>query len=215
MFLWDAWHFPNGETHLPNRMKKIDLRVDGRLTYQYPLYLEALGRTTGRGVAVDVGAHIGLFSYWMVRDFDQVIAFEPVEAHRECWRANVPERVQDLLYPFALGATDGSVRLEPVDPSSSGGTYVAGTGPIDMYPLDRFNLQRLDLLKIDCEGYERNVLEGAVRTVKRCRPVVVVEQRPKQVALHGNGATDAVKGLQRLGASVAWSDQRDFVMVWS
>lgn len=49
------------------------------------------------------------------------------------------------------------------------------TQPFTMLPLDRFNLPRVDWLKIDVEGAEEKVLLGARRTLKRCRPTVIVE----------------------------------------
>lgn len=213
MLRFDAWHFPDHEVHLPRRMTKWNLRVDGRLTYQYPLYALAAKQCRAHRVAVDVGAHVGLFSFWMVRDFGQVVAFEPVAAHRECWHANVAARPQDELHAVALGAAAGAVRLEtPL--GSSGGTAIAGPGDIPLVTLDSYQLPVVDLLKIDCEGYELEVLAGARETVRRCHPVIAVEQRAKQVAQMHHGPTDAVRFLTRLGASVAWTDKSDYVLVW-
>jgi FkbM family methyltransferase len=219
MFQFDAWMMPDGETHLPKRMsKRGGVRVPGldgapRLTYQYPLYQVALAQCKQRRVAVDVGAHIGLFSYWMVRDFDQVVAFEPMEAHRECWKANVPSREQDALIGRALGAKIGHVALES-PAGSSGGTRIVGPGNIEMSPLDAFTLSTVDLLKIDCEGYEIEIIRGADETLTRCRPVVCVEQRDKVVVRAGQKPAGAVRLLERLGARVAWTDKSDYVMVW-
>lgn len=212
MIRFDAWLFPDGELHLPRRMTKWNLRIDGRLTYQYPLYHVAASRCRQQRVAVDVGAHVGLLSFWMVRDFAQVVAFEPVREHRECWLSNVPWREDaDQLHACALGAREGAVRME-TPTGSSGGTRVAGPGDIPMHTLDSFALPTIDLLKIDCEGFELDVLEGARETIARCRPVVVVEQRAKQVASFHHGAVDAVKLLQRLGAALVWTDKSDYVL---
>ncbi len=209
-----VWQFPDGETHLPSKMAKKNIRVDGRLTYQYPLYLEGLKQCKTRRIAVDVGAHVGLFSYWMARDFHQVQAFEPVARHCECWYLNVPQRPGTILHDCALGAKAGSVRMETLAPTSTGGTAVAGPGPIPLRTLDSFRLTMVDLLKIDCEGYELEVLTGAAETVANCRPVCIVEQRPKQVASFKHGLTDGVRFLTRLGARVTWTDRRDYVLVF-
>lgn len=48
----------------------------------------------------------------------------------------------------------------------------------DFFPSDA----RIDLIKIDVEGGELMVLEGAVQTLRRCKPVVIFE--------HGIGASD-------------------------
>lgn len=214
MFEYGGWYFPDGERHLPGRMKKFNIPIEGVLTYQYPLYQQGLARCLEHRVAVDVGAHIGLFSRWMVRDFAQVIAFEPVEAHCECWRANVPARPLDVLHTCALGAKPGSVGMETT-PGSSGGTCVAGAGPIPLRTLDSFAIPQIDLLKIDCEGYELEVLQGGAETVARCRPVIIVEQRPRQTAKMGHGEADAVSYLAKLGARVIWTDRRDYVLTFA
>lgn len=215
MIRFDQWCFPDGETHLPKRMAKWNLRVDGRLTYQYPLYDLARSTCTETRVAVDVGAHVGLLSFWMVRDFSQVMAFEPVEAHRDCWAMNVPARPDDRLYPFALGAREDSVRMAAPAPSSTGGTRVTGPGPIPMRTLDSFQFDVVDLLKIDCEGYEIDVLAGAKATIARCRPVVAVEQRAKLTTTFGHGSQDAVKWLRQLGAKLVWTDQHDYILTFA
>lgn len=214
MLTYDAWSFPDGELHLPGKMRKKNLRIDGRLTYQYPLYRQGLACCQARRVAVDVGAHVGLFSYWMVRDFAQVVAFEPVEEHRACWQVNVPARAQDVLHLCALGATAGSVRMVTPLATSSASTAIAGPGPIPLRTLDSFALAVVDLLKIDCEGYELDVLTGAAATVAQCRPVCIVEQRPRQVASFKHGPVDAVRFLTRLGATVTWTDRRDYVLAF-
>jgi FkbM family methyltransferase len=42
--------------------------------------------------------------------------------------------------------------------------------------LDEFSLPRVDFIKIDVEGMEMEVLEGAARTIERCRPIMLVER---------------------------------------
>lgn len=214
MLTYDAWAFPDGETHLPAKLRKANKRVDGRLTYQYPLYAEGLRWCKARRVAVDVGAHVGLFSYWMVRDFAQLIAVEPVAAHRACWEQNVRARPGDRLLACAFGAAVGAVQLAQAAEGSSGGTYVAGPGEIPMLTLDSLTLEVLDLLKIDTEGYESDVIKGGLETLARCHPVCIVEQRPAQVARYPQGKLEAVRRLERLGAVIVWTDRRDYVLVW-
>jgi FkbM family methyltransferase len=210
-----GWVFPDGETHLPAQLARWNIAVDGRLTYQYPIYQRAVAACRVQRVAVDVGAHVGLWSYWMVRDFAQVVAFEPVAQHRACWLANIPQRPQDSLYPCALGSSVGLMGLTQLKSGSSGGTCVSGPGVTPVDTLDAYQLELVDFLKIDCEGAELDVLAGAVDTVTRCRPVVAVEQRPTRTRLFQHGRTDAVAFLQRLGASVRWTDGHDYVMAFT
>ena len=51
--------------------------------------------------------------------------------------------------------------------------------------LDSYNFKDVDAIKIDVEGSELLVIEGAKETIDRCRPSVQVEIVPKQCTLFG------------------------------
>ena len=51
--------------------------------------------------------------------------------------------------------------------------------------IDSYNFQDVDAIKIDVEGSELFVMEGALETIKRCRPAVQVEIVPKQCKQYG------------------------------
>lgn len=212
---YDAWMFPDGEQHLPTQLAQ-SARVEGRLTYQYPIYAEAVRHCPQRRTAVDVGAHVGLWSYWMVRDFAQVMAYEPVEGHRACYRINVPFREQDGLFPYALGAQPGSVRLRPHRTDTTTSMRIVGPGRTPLRTLDAQSLTDVDLVKIDCEGFEWEVLLGATTLLQTWRPIVVVEQRARLLQVRpGHRSEEAVHWLTARGAVLLWTDRRDFVLGWS
>ena len=54
--------------------------------------------------------------------------------------------------------------------------------PILTRTLDSFELPEVDFLKIDVEGHEVQVLAGARDTLRRCRPIVLIEARPENLA---------------------------------
>lgn len=181
MFRFDSWWFPDGELQLPAVMATQNVRVDERLTWQYHKYAAALSLCPPerRRFAFDVGAHIGLWSYWMARDFIWVGAFEPIEEHRQCWMANMLGWENHQLYPVALGANQVSVSMDRLI-SESGGAHIAPNGiDVDMRTLDSFDFPVVDLLKIDVEGFEPAVLLGARDTIQRCRPIIILEDVPR------------------------------------
>ena len=162
--------------------------------------------------AVDVGGHIGLWSYNLAAAFEQVHAFEPVEAHRACFARNV-EAANVTLHACALGREEGSVSIHTA-PTSTGDSWVKGGGNIPMVTLDSLQLTEVDFIKIDCEGYEENVLRGAVETIERDRPVIIVEQkRDMATSRFGLEPLGAVKFLQSLGYKVAQEISGDYLMV--
>ncbi len=64
---YDEWMFPDGEEHLQKWMTQVGRRIDGRLTYQYGKYEEALKYVPVKNIAIDVGAHVGLLSCFFRR----------------------------------------------------------------------------------------------------------------------------------------------------
>jgi FkbM family methyltransferase len=170
--------------------------------------------------AVDIGAHVGLWSRILARCFARLTAFEPIEEHRACFKENVrPGQGCEIdLQPFALAGAD-EVLCFAVSPESTGGTHVKleddGGGPqVVARPLDSFALSQIDFLKIDCEGYEYFVLQGAEETVRRDRPCIVVEQKPGKGSMYGLDDKDAVKLLQSWGAELKFEIAGDFCFAW-
>src|SRR3546814_1391783 len=94
-------------------MSQVKQRRNGLLAYQLHKYLKAMTFVKERRRAIDIGAHVGLWSFQMVHDFRQVEAFEPMPVHRECWEKNMAAfDVRALvLQPFDLGAKPGTVHI--------------------------------------------------------------------------------------------------------
>ena len=64
-------------------------------------------------------------------------------------------------------------------------------------------LSRLDLIKVDVEGYEEKVLEGAHATVRRFRPTLIVELNPVTLQrMQGRNPGDLFRRLRRLYGAV-------------
>ena len=62
--------------------------------------------------------------------------------------------------------------------------------PVPACTLDSYNFQDVDCIKIDVEGSELLVMQGAKDTIDRCRPSVQVEIVPKQCKLFGYDPQD-------------------------
>lgn len=226
---------PDNEEHLLGWMQKKNQVVDGKLTYQIDKQNLAYGHCKQFRHAIDIGAHCGLWSMHMAKRFGEVTAFEPVEAHRECFRANIggqwgricrddvlgePPLETSLdhqnvyLHHCALGDKESEVSMH-TGPSSTGDTWVKGEGDIPLRRLDDIlpNADNVDFIKLDCEGYELYALRGGEELIKRCKPVICVEQKPGRAEKFGLGQTDAVTYLQSLGYTVAAHKSGDYIMV--
>jgi FkbM family methyltransferase len=220
MFQFQGIWLPDGEKHFPAWMAKNGEMVDGKGTYQIKKWRACLPHIKQFRVAVDVGGHVGFWTSQFLKRFEKVHAFEPVAQFRECLAANVREVNKLELYAVALGAKSGEVFMS-VDPADSGGTHVERmASPIDddpaivsMRTLDSYAFQDVDFMKLDCEGYELEVLKGAAETLKRCKPTIIVEQKPHKLsANYGTKGKPAVDFLLGLGYTLRREIGGDFIL---
>lgn len=214
-----GWHFPDGEEHLIGWMNKTNDIVDGRQRYQGKKQIAAMKWCKARRVACDIGSHVGLHSFYLAQVFESVHAFEPVAAHRECFAVNVIAP-NVSLHACALGEQDGSVSMKTA-PTSSGDSFVschsmlaevAGPGEIPMKRLDDFHLENVDYIKADLEGFELFAMRGGKETILRCKPCIMVEQKPGRAQRFGLPETGAVAYLQSLGAVLRAEISGDFIL---
>lgn len=210
----DGWWFPDGESHLPQWManQKVRMHLNGRAAYQGQKQKAVMDLCRHRRTAVDVGGHVGLWSFNLAHEFESVHAFEPVADHRACFKKNVLEILPNVtLHDCALGDREGMVSIR-TEPTSSGDSRVDGPGDIPMNTLDSFMLPNVDLVKIDCEGFELFVLRGAEELLARQKPVVIVEQKPGHAQKYGLGEKDAVPYLISLGYVMVKEMAGDFIL---
>lgn len=215
---------PQEEEHLVEWMTNMNLVVDGRLTYQYSKLQAAMKFVPAdrRRVAVDVGAHVGLWAMHLVKMFGQVEAFEPNGSLLGCFLRNVG--VSNVCrHPFALGPCAGFTNLRRFD-GNTGHTMNTGVesvrengkgigGEIEMKTLDSFGFPVVDFIKIDVEGYEPGVVNGARETILRCRPVMVVEDK-NFGSHHGFRPLAAIEMLVDMGMDIKHNIGGDHIMAW-
>lgn len=213
---------PDGEVHLNDWMDKMRQFRDGKPCYQLTKYDLAMRFVRRRRLAVDVGAHVGLWTRVIALDFERVEAFEPVPAHCECWKANMAGAANATLHELALGKRPGRVNITMRRPGHTGctGVEIHEPGEIPVAPdvevrtLDSYGFRNLDFLKVDNEGYEYFVMRGAVKTLLACRPIVIVEQKPGMGQRYGLSETAAVEYLRKLGARQLGAVGGDYIMGW-
>lgn len=210
MIVHQGIYLPDGETHLTGWMDKAGEIVDGKGTYQIKKLRAALSHCKSFRHAVDIGAHVGFWTMQLAKKFERVDSFEPVANHRACFAKNV-NMANVTLHSMALGEKRDSISIV-TEPTSSGDSRVAGPGDIPMKTLDDFGFDDIDFIKIDTEGFELYVVRGAEQTVKRCRPVMIVEQKGHGMKYFGFGKHDAIELLESWGMKRVQELSGDFVM---
>jgi len=142
---------------------------------------------------VEAGANIGAHTVMLGRACapGPLLAFEPQQPVFQLLCANlVMNGVTNVLaFPDAVGAAAGTALIPPIDygasynfgsvsirmtKASAGLDWDAGQ-PTRVVAIDDLDLPACGFLKVDVEGFEAEVLEGARRTIARCRPVLYVE----------------------------------------
>lgn len=143
---------------------------------------------------LDIGAHIGLTSLRYSQYFNSVHSFEPIL--HEYIKENTESSSNITVHPYAVSDEKKIVRMWP-NPYNTGRSiveteanskfvnksYKSSAGrysdvkcvDIQTATIDEFEFENVDFVKIDVEGYNVPVLNGMLKTLDRCSPVVQIE----------------------------------------
>ena len=118
---------------------------------------------------LDVGAWCGTWAKMMSEHCHKIVAFEPDPTHYECLTKNVGMDVE--THQLAVGSESKLISLNSDRHTQS--KRVVGTGDIPMITLDSLQIEDADLIKIDVEGLEMQVLEGAKQTLNKAQFIMI------------------------------------------
>ena len=188
-------------------------RSGGRYQTEFSHFVR---RTLARdAVAVDGGAHIGVLTVLLASlcPDGRVYAFEPGPASRAHLLDNITANKLDnvVVEDAALYDADGEI-VFAFDETYPAGSHVDAQGPsvrsvrLDTWARAR-GIERLDLLKLDVEGSEPAALDGARETIRRFRPVAIVECNPVALRRFGHKSyRDLARTLRSLFAKLGTLD---------
>lgn len=124
---------------------------------------------------IDCGANIGAYTYAFLNKADFVLSFEPNNEAFECLKYNTKFFPNSHIFNYAVGAISGKVNVvRDINAGASHCVMIEG-GEIEMRTIDSFKLERCDFIKIDVEGFELDVLQGAIKTIQKCKPKMYIE----------------------------------------
>lgn len=154
-------------------------RVLGRLEPELNLLVELVPNPRR---CLDVGANVGLYTYRLAGIAGTVEAFEPMQSCADRLRAGSPANVQ--VHQIALSNHAGQGVLHLSDTTNRHAAAYASlindieggdSATVELRTIDIYGFDDVDLIKIDVEGHELEVLEGARATIERWRPTIAVE----------------------------------------
>jgi FkbM family methyltransferase len=160
-------------------------------------------------VFVDVGAHIGWFSTIaaaLVGRSGRVVACEPYPVTARRLRDNISRNGYENVnvVETAIGSHTGRLSLATGNGDSGGVTALDwardGRVEVPVALLDEVTaeLESLALLKVDVEGWEAHVLQGASKTLSRTEHVLI-EINPPGLKKAGSSAEDLYDMLRSAG----------------
>ncbi len=157
------------------------------------------GNTSSGGNMIDVGAHVGevtdLFIKYSPNGEHHI--FEPLPDHYKSLTAKYRNKSKISIHNIALSDKKGNVSFHAnlTHPAYSGirrreypseqdeiSVISVPSDTLDNLLLHDYNVQSCALIKIDVEGAELGVLQGAKHIIKSMKPIIVFE--------HGLGASD-------------------------
>lgn len=170
------------------------------------------------GEIVDVGANLGVISLSLARRYPdrKVIAFEPNPTTFKglCGNIQLNGLTNVTAEQSAVGASDGEVTFN-ADPHSRGLASISRDGrfvervrcvSLDSYSVSH-GISEIALLKVDVEGYESLVFQGASRLLAGGRiRVIYYEVHPNASTKAGFAPMDATNRLLEAGYQISRLD---------
>ncbi len=167
----------------------------------------------------DIGGNIGQTAMWISNKVGAdglVISFEPFPSSIRKFERNLRLNVSITnvrLVQIGLGAELATVVMKQ-DSMNSGANRITrcsvhsdDDAEITVKTLDSYfaetNLsRRLDFIKIDVEGFEMSVLQGARTTIERWRPTLFVELDDRNLREQGSNSEELLNFLRSFGYSI-------------
>lgn len=160
-----------------------------------------------KNVMIQAGGNCGLYTRIYANNFKTVYTFEPVPELFKCLVLNTPDNV--IKIQACLGNEHRLVDMKPHEGGDIGGGYVGESGIFPMFTIDDLNLPECNLIHLDIEGYEKNALLGACETIKRCKPVICIENCEKWLMRFGTNLNEIEEFLNTFGYTYVSSARGD------
>lgn len=164
------------------------------------------------GDLVQAGAYFGDFLPALSESCDEnakIWSFEPNWENYKCAKITIElngiENVE--LHNIGLGSEESEVdlRVRFGDGSASGGASRILDSSVSEGKFERVRIRPIDkiigderhlsIIQLDVEGYEMSVLSGGIKTISRCKPILIIEVNPGSEAIESPWFKENILGL--------------------
>jgi len=161
-------------------------------------------------IVIDVGANIGQMSVYYADWAKEVWSFEPLPHLFEIAELNMTQNNASnvKVFNFAVGEKECELLMKPIS-SNDGASFVTnkptkGQVKVKSITLDSLlddmnDWQKIDYIKIDVEGYEPFVIQGAKKLIEKHRPILQLEVVDSHLKRNGFDSVSLVKMVEELG----------------
>lgn len=165
-------------------------------------------------VVFDVGANIGYHTILFSRMVKVVYAFEPVPITFDMLVENLNHNKVKNVIPIkrALGIKIGKVS----ESIWRVWDFIMETDIYDFTTIDEFckskKIKRLDCIKIDTDGFDFEIVQGAIKTLEKFNPWVILEIYAPTLAARGYTLQDMTDWINYMGYKPVLIDSSNYIL---
>ncbi len=182
-------------------------------------------------VALDIGVYRGVYSYKLSKFFKEVHSFEPNPILFPYLNKNLKKIIHNIeLYNLALSDSSGTtvlklpLRSKSIFKDNIEELYQLGAASIHpnnefnyskkvnvrMEKLDNINIKDIGFIKIDVEGHELEVINGARETIVKNKPVLLIEIEKRHSK---RSVEETISKINHLGYECFFTQNNDLVSI--
>lgn len=137
---------------------------------------------------LDIGANVGIYTFYFKNKFKNVDAFEPL--NEITYRIEAIQNSFLNIHNVAISNNEGALdfyiplingKSAPALASLETRDQECEVKTVKVKTIDDYNFKDVDLIKIDVEGHEQSVIEGAHKTIKKTMPILIVEIEQRHI----------------------------------
>jgi FkbM family methyltransferase len=188
--------------------------------YEQPTFDFIRTYCTPGATLIDIGAHFGIFTISALRKVGpsgRVISFEPCASTRSILfktiQLNGVSGISEIRDEAVSNVTGLSPFFSSPIPGDAANTLIGNSNhptrsEVRTIRLDDIDVSRVDAIKIDAEGAELRILDGARTLISKHRPAVLLSVHPLQIRRSGRSLNDLWGVVESLNLVPCPKDER-------